>query len=97
MRRTGVAFIAVLLVVATIESAAAQTTPADQARLRLLMQPLWHEAGDRLDLKLSVDNPGTTELDGFIVTIAEHERSSSRSALHEAIDGNAGFTASSFS
>ncbi|HYI46361.1 MAG TPA: DUF6049 family protein [Actinomycetota bacterium] len=65
--------------------------------IRLVDQPLWHQPGRQLDLELRVSNPSDLPLEGFIVSVEGHQRVSSRSALHEALLGDAGFSASSFS
>ncbi|MDQ3957215.1 MAG: DUF6049 family protein [Actinomycetota bacterium] len=65
--------------------AAAQTEEASYA-LRLVGQPLWHEAGTALDVSVEVTNSSGLDLDGFRVQISSYERVTSRSALVESFD-----------
>ena len=52
------------------------------ATLRLRAQPIWHEAGDDLDIEVTVENDGLTDLEGFTLTVAAHARVTNRSSLH---------------
>ncbi len=71
-------------------------TAGDEIHLKLIGQPLWHRPGDELALRLQIENNSAAFLDGFVLRIEGHERSSSRSALHQSFAGDPGFFASSF-
>jgi hypothetical protein len=74
------------------DSAVAQEeTEQPTVDLRLLDQPVWHDpATDPLGLRLRIVNRGFVAIEGFLLTIAAHPVVSTRSALHESFEGNAG-------
>ena len=85
----------VLLLLATLASGSGVRAQEDSAApsvdLRLLDQPVWHDpATDGLGLRLRVVNRSIVTLDGFRLTLAAHPVVSTRSALHESFEGNAG-------
>lgn len=65
-------------------------------QLTLVRQPVSHETGDPLGLILRVSNPTPIELEGFKISVTAHDKLVTRSGLHEAFLGQAGFEASSF-
>ena len=95
-RKTAALITSLLLCALPLSPAAGQDADPE-IRLRLVDQPLWHEPGDPLGLRLQVFNSSSEVLEGFVVRVEGHSRVSSRSALHEAFDGNPGFSSSSFS
>ncbi|MDQ3955355.1 MAG: DUF6049 family protein [Actinomycetota bacterium] len=62
-----------------------------QATVRLVSQPPWHEADDKLGLRLRVTNNGAEPLDGFAVQTKIYGRIITRTELHESFDGPDGF------
>ena len=72
----GACLVAALL---PLGKASAQTTP--QIRLELVAQPVWHEAGDPLGLRLRVVNEGPGELQGFDLVVAAFRKVRTRSDM----------------
>ncbi|CAN5561469.1 hypothetical protein BH24ACT26_BH24ACT26_00420 [soil metagenome] len=54
--------------------------------LSLVAQPLWHEDGDDLALRLRIANNTTEPLEGFVVQVVAFDRVSSRTALHDSFE-----------
>lgn len=71
--------------------AVAQEAQEAQATVRLVSQPPWHQADDKLGLRLRVRNNGTQPLDGFAVQTKVYGRIITRTELHESFDGPDGF------
>ena len=92
-----VALLSLCVIPAAIPWPAAAQLPETPVTLRLIDQPLWHSPGDPLGFELGIENGSDEGLEGFLLRIEGHSRASSRSALHEAFDGNPGFSSSSFS
>lgn len=85
----------VVLLVAAIVSADGASAQEEGGEptidLRLLDQPVWHDpSSDPLGLKLRVVNRGIVPVEGFLLTLAAHPVVSTRSALRESFQGNAG-------
>ncbi|MGH2693439.1 MAG: DUF6049 family protein [Actinomycetota bacterium] len=68
----------------------------DSPGITLVRQPTWHDRGDPLGLRLTVDNLSTETLEGFLLHIALYPRLVTRSDLHESFDGVSGFEIGSF-
>jgi Family of unknown function (DUF6049) len=62
-----------------------------EATVRLVSQPPWHDADDRLRLRLHVTNNGADSLDGFAVQTKVYGRIITRTELHASLDGPDGF------
>ena len=54
----------------------------DLASLRLVAQPIWHDADDGLDIVVKVVNHSLADLEDFTLTVAAHARVTNRSSLH---------------
>lgn len=69
--------------------ASAQTptpTPAPAASLRLLGQPVWHDASSRIGVRVEVTNDSTEDLSGFRLSVAAFDRVETRSELQTSYD-----------
>ena len=89
--------VAALLVCGLCPPAVGQESPSG-LEVRLVAQPIWHEPGDRLGLRLRLINDGDTAVSGFIVRVGVSGRTGSRSELHATFDPEPlSFEASSFS
>ena len=87
--RRALAAALILCLAASLPAAGQDRTSAP--RLRLLFQPAWHDADDRLALRLAVANDGVEPLEGYRLQLAVYDRVGSRSALHDSYDGPDGF------
>ena len=90
-RRLFFTSIVAAILVAGAPPATAQGPAVD---VRVVQQPLWHVAGDRLDISLRLTNSSSEPIPGYIVTVAAHARVLSRSALHESFETPVTFEAS---
>jgi hypothetical protein len=93
--RRAAAFLFACCLCAPLPGASAQTGE-ESAALTLVRQPTWHERGDPLGLRLTVDNLSTEPLEGFSLHVALYPRLVTRSDLHESFDGVSGFDIGSF-
>lgn len=69
---------------------AAQTSPIPTLKIKLVAQPVWHEPGDDLAIRLRVTNVGSRDVRGFGIRVGVYPRAGSRSALHEDLDATVG-------
>lgn len=60
---------------------------AQSVELRLVAQPTSHEPGDKLGIRLRINNTGTEVIDGFDLTVGVSDRVSTRSGLHDTFTG----------
>ena len=88
-RRTVAALFACALCAST--SVAGAQTPDATADLTLVHQPVWHERGDTLGLRLRVQNLSSAPLEGFSLHVALYPRLLTRSDLHGSFDGVSDF------
>ncbi|MGH2746928.1 MAG: DUF6049 family protein [Actinomycetota bacterium] len=91
MSRLAAISLSLALVLSPLSGAAvrAQTPTAtpDGITLELLSQPVWHEPGDRLDIRVRVTNGTSTPLEGFRVQLNLFDRMVTRSDLHRSFEG----------
>ena len=66
--------------------ARAQTTEQPPLTIGLVSQPLWHEPGDTLGIRVRVTNRGDEAVEGFGIRVGVFDRVRSRSALHDFFD-----------
>jgi hypothetical protein len=65
-------------------------------RLELVSQPVWHDADDRLRLRIRVVNEGPGDLEGFDLVVAAFDKVTTRSGLRTIFEsGSVGTIASS--
>ena len=57
-------------------------------QLTVVAQPVWHEPGDDLDIRLRIANEGPASLDGVRLQVRVYEPARSRSALHTTFDAD---------
>ena len=81
--RTLTALIFVLALVPLASPASAQEPGAD---LQLLGQPIWHRAGDALNLRLRITNTSDAALKGFNLVVGSSYRVTTRSGLETIFD-----------
>ncbi|MDQ3964290.1 MAG: DUF6049 family protein [Actinomycetota bacterium] len=78
-------FVALLLTAAAVAPAHAQTDD-DGIRLRLVGQPVWHDAKDDLDLVVRVENGSSVPLEGFSLQVRVFSLLTTRSDLEENLE-----------
>ncbi|MDP9222664.1 MAG: DUF6049 family protein, partial [Actinomycetota bacterium] len=93
----GVAAAPTLLAAGTRQLPAAAQSAAPAVDLRLLSQRPWLTPGDRLGVRLRVDNVGAVDLDGFLLRVGVYDRVTSRSNLLQSFGGTPEIPASAFS
>jgi hypothetical protein len=86
--RTRLLFTSVVVgaLVATAGPASAQEGAAE---VELMGQPVWHAAGDELNLRLRIRNTSDSELQGFNVVVGSSYRVTTRSGLQTVYDPSA--------
>jgi hypothetical protein len=88
--RAAIAVLVFCLTAPLVSAGAAQDTQSQGITLHLLSQPPWHTPGDPLDLRIRIQNNTSEDLQGFRIQVAAHDRITSRSALHDSIQGSTG-------
>ena len=74
-----------LLAPLTVGTSRAQE-PSEDLRIEVIGQPVFHRAGDDLDLRLAISNGGETDLEGFTVQVGAGGKVTTRSQLHAIFD-----------
>ncbi|MFP5297700.1 MAG: DUF6049 family protein, partial [Actinomycetota bacterium] len=78
--------LAVVLALGVLASTAQAQTPSPSPTpgsvvVTLVEQPVWHRPGERLGLRLRVENRGAAAVEGFQVVVGVYDRATTRSAL----------------
>ena len=81
-RRVSILFVVGLAIVVSL-APAGRAQALDDVRLYLLEQPVWHEPGDPLGLRLRITNDSSASLDGFGLLVRVFDRSITRSDLEQ--------------
>jgi hypothetical protein len=84
------------ILAAFLPSAEIHAQETADIRLELVSQPVWHDADDRLRLRIRVVNEGPGDLDGFDLVVAAFDKVGNRSGLRTIFEsGSLGTIASS--
>ena len=78
-----IALVVVILTTSFTPLPLAGAQEAGEVSLELVGQPVWHEPGDPLGLRLRIDNSGASSLEGFSLQVRAYSHANSRSELHE--------------
>lgn len=89
-RLLGAPLVALALLSCLLQAPAEGAQDEGTVGVRLLSQPVWHEPGDRLGVKLLVTNDSDETLDGFRIRVGIDDRVTSRSELDSSIDTEPG-------